>query len=124
MTETTTSTEKDMADDLRQRYDTINAKADKLAQCVESGVAGPSVAFGCSTLLIEAMGLARDAIERLQQRITISAPPVCVDSVKWSQKPLPSYSIEYGGKGKHTVEDEIPIPVGPIDIREFTCRRV
>jgi hypothetical protein len=67
------------------------------------------------------MGLARDAIERLEG--TKAIPEVCVDAIKWQQKPLDSYSIEYGGRGKHTVEDEIPIPAGPIDIREFTCRR-
>jgi hypothetical protein len=80
----TTSTEKDMAGDLRQRYDAINAKADKLAQCVEAGVAGPSVAFGCSTLLVEAMGLARDAINRLEG--TAAVPEVCIDAIKWQQQ--------------------------------------
>ncbi|HET8669617.1 MAG TPA: hypothetical protein VFM05_03035, partial [Candidatus Saccharimonadales bacterium] len=82
--------------DLRTRYDAINAKADKLAQCVEAGGAGPSAAFGCSALLVEAMG-------RLENPITLSAPPVCVSAVEWSRKPLASYSIEYGGRGKHTV---------------------
>jgi hypothetical protein len=84
-----------------------------------------------STTLNDAQRVARyrriawEAIERLENRITISAPPVCVDAVKWEQKPLDCQGILYGGPGKIDVVDcDIPIPSGPIDIREFTCRRV
>ena len=113
-----------MNDDLRTRYDAINAKAEKLAEHVQAGVTSPAAAFGVSVLLTEVLGLARDAIERLEGNTTKIVPFACVNTVKWSQKPLAGYSIEYGGRAQHTVEDEIPIPAGPIDIREFTCRRV
>ena len=103
-----TDTENRTVVDLRKRLQTA-----KKIQAVNS----------TSDMLYLYKALAEEAIEQLEQRITISAPPVCVNTVKWSQKPLASYSIEYGGRGKHTVEDEIPIPAGPIDIREFTCRR-
>jgi hypothetical protein len=120
MTETSIE-EENMADDLRTRYNAINAKAEKLAEHVQAGVTSPAAAFGVSVLLTEALGLARDAVERLEG--TKAIPEVRIDAIKWQQKPLASYSIEYGGRGKHTVEGEMPIPAGPIDIREFTCRR-
>jgi hypothetical protein len=125
MTETSIE-EENMAADLRQRYNAINANIKEQREQSECGATVPIITKALSwssKTLNEAMELARDAIERLEQRITITAPPVCVDSVKWQQKPLASYSIEYGGRGQHTVEDEIPIPAQPIDIREFTCRR-
>ena len=55
-----------MNDDLRTRYDTINAKAERLSEHVQAGVTSPAMAFGVSALLVEAMGLARDAVERLE----------------------------------------------------------
>ena len=56
--------------------------------------------------------------------ILITAPPVCVDSVKWSQKPLDCQGMRLGEVGKIDIEEcDIPIPSGPVDIREFTCRR-
>jgi hypothetical protein len=51
---------------LRNRYDGINAKAEKLAEHIQAGVASPAAAFGVSALLIECLGLARDAIDRLE----------------------------------------------------------
>ena len=84
-----------MTADLRARYDAINAKAEKLAEHVQTGVTSPAMAFGVSALLVEAMGLARDAVERL----------------------------EAGEKGKIEIR-ECEIEGGRVDIREFTCRRV
>jgi hypothetical protein len=46
------------------------------------------------------------------------------DAVKWSQKPLDCRGITVSGPGKIDIqESEIPIPTGPIDIREFTVRK-
>lgn len=60
-----------MNDDLRTRYDAINVKAEKLAEHVQTGVTSPAAAFGVSVLLTEALGLARDAMERLEGTKTI-----------------------------------------------------
>ena len=57
----------DMAADLRERYNAINAKAERLSEHVQAGVNSPAATFGISALLVEAMGLARDAIERLEE---------------------------------------------------------
>jgi hypothetical protein len=86
--------EDSMTDDLRTRYDAINAKAEKLTEHVQTGVTSPAMAFGVSALLVEAMGLARDAMERL----------------------------EAGEKGESEIR-ECEIEGRGIDIREFTCRQ-
>ena len=104
-----TDTENHTVADLRKRLQTA-----KKIQGVNS----------TSDMLYLYKALAEEAIEQLEQRITISAPPVCVDSVKWSQRPLDCQGIEIGGRGKMDISEcEFPIPTGPVDIREFTCRR-
>ena len=109
-----------MNDDLRTRYNAINAKAEKLAERVQASVTSPAAAFGISVLLTEVLGLARDAIERLEGTKTI--PEVCIDAVKWSQRPLDCHGVEFGGRGKMDVRG-CEIKGGEVDIREFTCRR-
>jgi hypothetical protein len=62
--------------------------------------------------------IAWEAVERLEARSTNF--DVCVDAVKWQQKPL--VSIEYGGRGKDTVKGDIEGPCTGIDIREYFAR--
>ena len=75
-----------MNDDLKRRWEDLNREA-----------------YGQSTPLLEKVfDLARDLMARLE----------IAESRK---KPLDCYGIEYGGRGKHTVEE--------CEIREFTCRK-
>jgi len=115
-----------MVDNLRQRYDALNAKAEKLSEHVQARIASPAAAFGVSALLVEVLELARDAIERLEKNTAMAVVPFAVvHAAKHSQKPLECQGMTLGEVGKiDTQECKIPIPAGPIDIREFTCRRV
>jgi hypothetical protein len=120
--------ERDMEDDLRKRYDVLNAKIAKLIENSDAGATVPIIVKALSAnvkLRTEAMDIAREAIERLEKRITISAPPVYVSAVEWMQKPLDCQGIQLGSTGKIDIHEcEVLIPTEPIDIREFTCRRV
>jgi hypothetical protein len=60
--------------------------------------------------------------ERARATAPRYSPEVCIDAVKWQQKPLDCQGIEMGGKGKIEI-DECEIAGGDGDIREFTCRR-
>jgi hypothetical protein len=129
MTEITTNMERDMGDDLRKRYDAITANIKEQREKSECGATVPIIVKALSwssKTLNEAVELAQEAIERLEKRTTIiSAPPVCVSAVEWMQKPLDCQGIQLGSTGKIDIHEcEVPIPTGPIDIREFTCRRV
>jgi hypothetical protein len=97
MTETTTNTENPMVDNLRQRYDALTANIKEQREQSECGATPQLIAKALSwssKTLDEAMGLARDAIDRL----------------------------EAGEKGEIEIR-ECEIKGGKVDIREFTCRR-
>jgi hypothetical protein len=65
--------------------------------------------------------IAWEAVERLEARSTNF--DVCVDAVKWQQKPLDCQGIEIEGKGKIEIR-ECEIEGGGVDIRGFSPGRV
>ena len=113
-----------MNDDLRARYDAINAHIKEQREQSECGATPQLIAKALSwssRTLDEAMGIARDAIERLEDSARDLGFDACVDAVEWSQKPLDCQGILYGGIGKIDIQEcEIE---SDGDIRGFFARK-
>jgi hypothetical protein len=114
ITETTTSTEKDMADEETLRQGAQIIKRRFLAW------RSPPVTLPAEHVIYNAV---KEIVELLHEKQAGPGFDVCIDAVKWQQKPLDCQGIMVEGMGKLDIQ-ECDIPSGPIDIREFTCRRV
>jgi predicted GNAT family acetyltransferase len=65
--------------------------------------------------------IAWEAVERLEA-MKYKAPPVCVDAVKWQQKPLDCQGVKLGEVGKIDIQECEIEPAGSVDIREYFAR--
>jgi hypothetical protein len=87
-----TNEEKAMNDDLKRRWEDLNRQA-----------------YGQSTPLLEKVfDLARDLMTRLEdaeKALGLCAVSPWKDTARVAQKALDCYGIEYGGRGKYTVQE-------------------